>query len=83
VRLTGLIGQSKVEAAAQFCDVVCMLSSREVALVQGELACVHGELFVVFELWFDCLCPMFELVFFSVVSSCCPCLRVLRFVFFK
>jgi hypothetical protein len=24
-----------------------------VALVQGELACVKGELFVVFELWFD------------------------------
>ena len=23
-----------------------------VALVQGELACVQGELFVVFELWF-------------------------------
>jgi hypothetical protein len=28
-------------------QVVCMHSSRGGALVQGELACVHGELFVV------------------------------------
>jgi hypothetical protein len=31
-----------------------------VALVLGELACVQGELFVVFELWFDGLCSLLE-----------------------
>jgi hypothetical protein len=45
-----------------------------VALVQGEFACVKGELFVVFEL---------EQCFVSDVSSRCPCLRGPRFVFFK
>jgi hypothetical protein len=34
-----------------------------VALVQGELACVQVELFVVFELWFGGLCSMLELFF--------------------
>jgi hypothetical protein len=29
-------------------QLVCMNSSRGVALIQGELACVQGELFVVF-----------------------------------
>jgi hypothetical protein len=38
-------------AAALVHVVVRMHSSRGVALVQGELACVQGELFVVFELW--------------------------------
>ena len=44
-------------------------------MVQGELACVQGELFVVFELCFGGLCSLLELVFDSVVSSYCPCLR--------
>jgi hypothetical protein len=67
-------------------------------LVQGELACVQGELFVVFfelwfgglhslleffELWFGCLRSLLELSFVSDVSSRCPCLRGLRLVFFK
>jgi hypothetical protein len=34
-----------------------------VALVQGELACVQGELFVVFELWFGGLRSLLELCF--------------------
>ena len=54
-----------------------------VALVQGELACVQGELFVVFELWFGGLRSLLELCFVSDVSSRCPCLRGPRLVFFK
>jgi hypothetical protein len=54
-----------------------------VALVQGELACVQGELFVVFELWFGGLRSLLEHSFVSNVSSCCPCLRGPRLVFFK
>jgi hypothetical protein len=50
--LTGLTGQSRAGTAALFCGEACMHSSRGVALVQGELPCVQGELFVVFELWF-------------------------------
>jgi hypothetical protein len=44
-------------------------------LVQGELACVQGELCVVFELWFGGLRSLLEHNFVSDVSSCCPCLR--------
>jgi hypothetical protein len=55
----------------------------EVALVYGELACVQGELFVVFELWFGVLRSLFEQSFVSDVSSHCPCLRGPRLVLFK
>jgi hypothetical protein len=48
-----------------------------VALVQGELACVQGEL------WFGGLRSLLKHSFVSDVSSRCPCLRGLRFVFFK
>jgi hypothetical protein len=54
-----------------------------VALVQGELACVQGELLVVFELWFGGLRSFLEHSFVSDVSSRCPCLRGPRRVFFK
>jgi hypothetical protein len=54
-----------------------------VALVQGEIACVQGELFVVFELWFGGLCSLLEHSLVSDVSSHCPCLRGPRLVFFK
>jgi hypothetical protein len=54
-----------------------------VALVQGEHACVQGELFVVFELWFGGLRSLLEHSFVSDMSSRCPCLRGLRLVFFK
>jgi hypothetical protein len=54
-----------------------------VALVQGELACVQVELFVVFEFWFGGLRSLLEHHFFSEVSSRCPCLRGSRLVFFK
>jgi hypothetical protein len=54
-----------------------------VALVQGELACVQGELFVVFEIWIGGLRSLLELCFVSDVSSHCPCLRGPRLVFFK
>jgi hypothetical protein len=52
-------------------------------LVQGEHACVQGELFVVFELWFGGLRSLLEHSFVSDMSSRCPCLRGLRLVFFK
>jgi hypothetical protein len=54
-----------------------------VALVQGELACVQGELFVVFKLWFGGLRSLLEHSFVSDVSSRCPYLRGPRLVFFK
>jgi hypothetical protein len=54
-----------------------------VALVQEELACVQGELFVVFELLFGGLRFLLEHSFVLDVSSRCPCLRGPRFVFFK
>jgi hypothetical protein len=52
-------------------------------LVQGELACVQRELFVVFELLFGGLCSLLEHGFVSDVLSCYPCLRGLRPIFFK
>jgi hypothetical protein len=49
------------------------------ALVQGEHAYVQGEL-----LFALLVCALFlSMVFVSDVSSHCPCLRGLRFVFFK
>jgi hypothetical protein len=61
-----------------------MHSSRGVALVQRELACVQGELFVVFfEFWFGGLRSLLEHSFVSDVSSSCPYLRGPRLVFFK
>jgi hypothetical protein len=55
----------------------------EVTLVQGKLACVQGELFVVFELWFGGLRSLFGHSFVLDVSSHCPCLRGARLVVFK
>jgi hypothetical protein len=49
------------------------------ALVQGEHAYVQGELLVCF----SGLCSLLEHSFVSDVSSCCPCLRGPRRVFFK
>jgi hypothetical protein len=60
-----------------------MHSSRGSCIGLGELACVQGEPFVLFELCFDgsfALC--LSLVFFSVVLSRCSCLRGQRLVFF-
>jgi hypothetical protein len=54
-----------------------------VALVQGELACVQGELFEVFEIWFGGLRSLLENSFVSDVSSRFPCLRAPRLVFSK
>jgi hypothetical protein len=54
-----------------------------VSLVQGELVCVHGELFVVFKLWFGGLRSLLQHSFVLDVSSRCPCLRGLRLVLFK
>jgi hypothetical protein len=41
------------------------------ALAQGELACVQGELFVLFELWIGGLCSLLELGF------CLRCVELL------
>jgi hypothetical protein len=64
-------------------QLVCMHSSKGGALVQGELACVQGELFVVFELCFGGLRSLVEPCFVSDVSSHRPCLRCPRLVLFK
>jgi hypothetical protein len=66
-----------------FRQVVACIHPGGVALVQGELACVQRELFVVFELWFGSLRSLLEHNFVSNVSSCCPCLRGPRLDFFK
>jgi hypothetical protein len=81
VKWTSLIGQSKAEAVALFCEVVCIHSSRGVALVQGELACVQGELFVVFELCIISSCSLIEHCFVSDVSKTCLLQVILFFAF--
>jgi hypothetical protein len=68
---------------AAFPCCIAALVQAECALAQGELAYVQGELCVVFELWFGGLRSLFEHGFVSDVSSCCPCLRGPRLVFFK
>jgi hypothetical protein len=82
VRWTDLTSQSKAEAIALFKWFVSICPGG-VALVQGQLACVQGELFVVFELWFGGLLSLLEHSFVSDVSSRCPCLRCPRLIFFK
>jgi hypothetical protein len=52
-------------------------------MVQEGFACVQGELFEVFELWFGGLHSLLEHSFVLDVSSCYPCLRGPRLVFFK
>jgi hypothetical protein len=71
VKVTSLTGQGWAVSAVLFHEVSRMHSSRGVALVQGELACVQGELFVDLELWFGCLRFLFENSFVSDVSSRC------------
>jgi hypothetical protein len=71
------------DAAALFLEVVHMHLSRGSCIGSGELACVQGELFVVFEFWFGDLHSLLEHGFVSDVSSRCPCLRGPRLVFFK
>jgi hypothetical protein len=66
-----------------FLQVVCMLSSRGVVLVQGSLHVCRGSSLWFFELWFGGLRSLLELSFVLDVSSCCPCLRGPRLVFFK
>jgi hypothetical protein len=44
---------------------------------------VQGELFVLFELWIGGLRSLLEHGIVLDVSSCCPCLRGPRLVFFK
>jgi hypothetical protein len=83
VLLAGLTGQSWAIAAALFARWLACIHLGGVALVQGELACVQGELFVVFELWFGGFRTLLEYSFFSDVSSCFPCLTGPRLVFFK
>jgi hypothetical protein len=55
---TGLTGKSRAGAATLFQRWFACICPGGVALVQGELACVQGELFVVFEFWlvFCALC---------------------------
>jgi hypothetical protein len=60
VRWSGLTGQSKAGVAALFHEVVCIHSSREVALVQGSLNVCRGS-----SLWFS----SFSLVVFALCLS--------------
>jgi hypothetical protein len=83
VRWTSLTGQNKAEATALSAKWFACIRLGGVALVQGDLASVQGELFVVFELWFGGLRSFLEHSFVSDVSSCCPSLRGPRLVFFK
>jgi hypothetical protein len=82
-----LTGLTSVEQGWSRCSVLqrwfACIRSGGVAFVQGELACVQEEPFVVFELWIDGLCSLLEHGFVSDVSSRCPCLRGPRHVFFK
>jgi hypothetical protein len=83
MRVTGLIGQGWIVSAVLFHEVSSMHSSRGSCIGSGGLACVQGELFVVFEFWFGGLRSLSKHKFVSDVSSRCPCLRGLRLVFFK
>jgi hypothetical protein len=76
---TGLTGRS----CSVFVKWFACIRPGGVALVQGELACVKGELFVVFEFWLGGLRSLLEHSFVSDVSSRFPCLRGSRLVFFK
>jgi hypothetical protein len=56
------------------------IGSGGVALVQGELACVQGELFVVFELFRVCLLQV--ILLFAFVWLSIACWSFLLFVYF-
>jgi hypothetical protein len=75
----GLTALDRVSRFLLFVAFPCCIA----AFIQGELAYVQGELFVVFELWFGGLRSLLEHGFVSDVSSRCPCLRALRLVLFK
>jgi hypothetical protein len=80
VRVTGLIGESRADAATRFNEWFPFICPRGVALVQGELACVQGS-----SLWFSSfgLRSLLEHGFVSDVSSRCLYLRGPRLVFFR
>jgi hypothetical protein len=84
---TGLTGEGDLSDRSDLSYYNCSVSGGVrpggVALVQGELAWVQGELFVIFEFWFGGLRSLLEYSFVSDVSSHCPCLRGPRLVFFK
>jgi hypothetical protein len=83
VVLADLISKSKAEAAALFARWLACIHPGGVAFVQGEIACVQGELFVVFELWIGGLRSLLEHSCVSDVSGRCPCLRGPRLVYFR
>jgi hypothetical protein len=80
---TSLTRQSWADAVAMFCEEVCIHSFRRGCIgLGGSCMCVRAVL-CGFEICFVGVCLLLELVFVSVVSSCCPCLRGPRLVFFK
>jgi hypothetical protein len=86
--LTGGVGRSDwSELSCCSCSVSWSSSHAfvqgELHLFRGELACVQGELFMIFVLWFGGLRSLLEHSFVSDVLSRCPCLRGPRLVFFK
>jgi hypothetical protein len=63
---------------------VCMHSSRGSCIGSGGACmCAGGALCGCSSFGFGGLRSLLELCFVSDVSSCCPCLRGLRLVFFK
>jgi hypothetical protein len=84
VVLTGLTGQGWVVAAALFQVLSCMHSCRGSCIGSGgSLHVCRGSSLWYFELWFGGLRSLLEHSLVSDVSSCCPCLRGPRLVFFK
>jgi hypothetical protein len=64
-------------------QVVCMHSSRGSCIGSGGVACVQGELFVVFELWFGGLRSLLEFCFCLGCVELMPLPKGPRLVFFK
>jgi hypothetical protein len=65
------------------CEEVCMHSCRGSCISSGVACICAGELFVVSSFGLVGFCSLCELVFVSVVSSRCPCLRGPKLAFFK
>jgi hypothetical protein len=88
---TGLTGGVDRSDRSGLSCCSCPISSGVLhAFVQGELHWFRGSLHLCrgsslwfFEFWFGGLRSLHELCIVSDVSSCCPCLRGPRLVFFK
>jgi hypothetical protein len=64
-------------------QLLCILQVVGMHWFRGELACVQGDIFVVFRALVGGLRSLLEHSFFSDVSSRCPSLSGSRLVFFR